>query len=278
MNITTAADGLDLVPTGFVQKVAMRRSEARLAEKLGVQMIPGHGTTVNFPYENADAQDFTTTAEQADAHGNNYTRDALQAGLKAFTLVKKTKKLELTEEITEDEDVNLMAWIADNIGRGMGGTHNAALVAEVIASGTNLKTFASATAIAAGEPDAIVFNDTLGNYLDDGGSISWVMRPTTFGAIKALAGDPRIYGVAQSAGRTLLEYPVNYSNKVAAIASAVKSVLFGNWYYMGLYESPSLHMILDPYSVDGMVVLKYSFRMCYGQLIAGALGYGLQAT
>ncbi|MHC1739731.1 MAG: phage major capsid protein [Anaerolineaceae bacterium] len=278
MNITTAADGQNLVPTGFAGKIATRRAEIRLAEKLGVQKVPGKGTTVNYPYDNADAQDFTTTAEQADAHTTAYTRDALQVGLKAFTLVKKTKKVELTEELLEDEDANIMDFVANKIGTGVGLTHNAALIAEVVASGTLLKTTASATAIAAGEPDACVYNDTMSFYLDDGGSIHWVMRPATFGAIKALAGDPRVYGSVAGQGKALLEYPVEYSSKVAAIAASAKVAHFGNWAYMGLYESPSLTLLRDPYSVEGMVVLKYSFRLCYGQLIAGAIGYMAMAA
>lgn len=278
MNITTAADGKNLVPTGFAAQVATRRSEIRLSEKLGVRKVIGKGTTVNFPFDNADAQDFATTAEQSDAHDVPYNRDAAVTGLKAFTLVKKTKKLELTDELLDDEDVNLMEYISDMIGRAIAMTHNAALVAEVIASGTLLKTFAANSAIAAGEPDAMVYNDTISPYLDDGGSIAWVTRPSTFGLIKALSGNARIYGDAVTPGRTLLEYPVEYSSKVAAIATIAKSILFGNWWYMGLYESPSLRMLLDPYTVDGMTILKYDFRLCYGQLIAGAIGYGVHPT
>jgi HK97 family phage major capsid protein len=49
MNITTAADGASAVPTGFAGQIAMRMTEIRLAEKLGVRKVPGKGTTVNFP-------------------------------------------------------------------------------------------------------------------------------------------------------------------------------------------------------------------------------------
>jgi HK97 family phage major capsid protein len=278
MNITTAGDGGNAVPTGFVNQIAARRSEIRLADRLGVRRVPGVGTTVNYPFENADAQEFTTTAEQSDAHDVPYTRDAAQLGSKAFTLVKKTKKIELTEELLDDEDANLMDFVADNIGRGIALTHNGMLVAEVGATGTALKTFASQTAIAAGEPDAMVYHDTLANYLDDGGSNHWVMKPSTFGAIKGLSGDARIYGIATTEGRNLLEYPVHYSSKAGSMAADAKSVLFGNWYYMGMREDPVLRLIRDIYSVDGMVILKYSFRAVYGQLIAGAIGYGKQAA
>lgn len=277
MNITTAADGANLVPTGFVPRVAMRKNEMMLAEKIGCQRIPGQGTTVNHPIEAADPEEFATTAEQSDAHDQNYERDAGNTDLKPFTLVKKTRKIELTEELLEDNDVNLMAYIGDRMGRQIAGTHNAMLIAEAAANGTALKTYASATAIASGEPEDIVFNDSLAYYLeDDGGSIGWITRPSTFGNIASITGDPRLY--AQTPGgsfsKELLGYPLYYSNKVAAMAASAKDLYFGNWYYMGYREAPSLRFIMDPYSVDGLVILKYSFRAVYGVLQAAALGYG----
>lgn len=279
MNITTAGDGGNTVPTGFSGQIATRRNEVRLAERLGVRMVPGVGTTVNYPFENADPQVFATTAEQADAHTTSYERDALQFDVRAFTLVKKTKKLELTEEILDDEDANLNAFIADSIGRSIGITHNTMLLTEVATHGTALKTFASASAIADGEAEDIVYHDTLSYYLDDGQSNAWVMRPATYGKLRKLSADPRSYvGAPQGFQRNLLEYPVAYSNAAAAVAASAKSMYFGNWYYMGLREAPALRMIRDPYTVDGIVVLKYTFRAVYGQLIAGAIGYGVHPT
>lgn len=277
MNITTAADGGAAVPTGFAGTIALRRNEIRLAERLGVRMVPGVGTTVNYPYENADPTVFAATSEQSDAHANNYERDVAPVmATKAFTLAKKTKKLELTEELLDDEDVNLMAHIADAIGRAIGITHNSLLLTEVAANGTSLKTFASASAIAAGEPEDVVFNDTLGYYLDDSGSIAWVMRPTTFGTIASITGNARLYAETPGGSlREILGYPAYYSNQAAAIAASAKSVYFGNWYYVGMREDPALRLIRDPYSVDGLVILKYSFRAVYGVLIAGAIGYGV---
>lgn len=277
MNITTAADGKNIVPVGFVNRVAMRKNEIMLAEKLGCQRIPGKGTTVNHPYEAADPEEFATTSEQADNHANNYERDAGNTDLKAFTLVKKTRKIELTEELLEDEDANLMGYIGDRMGRQIAATHNTMLLTEAAANGTVLKTYAAAAAIAAGEPEDIVFNDTLAYYLeDDGGSIAWVTRPSTFGNIASLTGNSRLY--AQTQGGTfqkeLLGYPVHYSNKVAATAASAKDLFFGNWYCMGYREAPELRFIMDPYSVDGLVILKYSFRAVYGLLQAGAVGYG----
>lgn len=284
MNITTAADGANLVPTGFSGQVATRKNESMLAERLGCRRIPGQGTTVNYPYENADPEEFGATDEQSDAHDNPYERDAGAVGLKAFTLAKKTRKVELTEEILEDNDVNMLDYIGDRIGRQIAGTHNTMLLTEVAANGTALKTFASATAIAAGEPEDIVFNDTLAYYLDSETDIAWVMRPTTFGNIASITGNSRLYGEQQAGSmlprimRELMGYPVYYSNKAAATAASAKDVYFGNWDFVGYREAPELRFIQDPYSVDGLVVLKYSFRAVYGVLQAGAVGYGVHPS
>lgn len=272
MNITTAGDGLNVVPTGLVGQIALRKNERMLAERLGCRRVPGVGTTVNYPYENADPDDFAATAEQSDAHGNNYERAAFTTALRAFTLAKYTRKVELTEEMLEDTGVDLTAYIADKIGREIARTHNGLLVANVEALGTKLKDFNSNAAIAAGELEGIIGNDTLGFYLEDASDVHWLMRSTTHWAINTITADARFYGATMDG---LLGHDVMYSTKVDAIGASAKSVMFGDWNYMGYREAPELRFIQDPYSVDGLVVLKYSFRACYGLLQAGALGYGL---
>jgi HK97 family phage major capsid protein len=281
MNITTAADGGATVPTGLGPLIAQRMNERWLAPQLGCTRIPGVGTTVNHVYENADPVVFATKSEQADnLSTNDYERDAMVLAAKAFTLVKKTKKLNLTEELLEDNDVNLMDAIANWISRNMATTHNSMLLTEVAANGTALKTYAAAAAIAAGEPEDIVFNDTLGYYLDDGSSAAWVMRPTTFGNIASLTGSARLYAETPSGSfaRSLLGYPVFYSNNAAATAASAKDVYFGDWSQVGYRLANELKLITDPYSEDGVVVLKYSFRTVYGVLIAGGIGYGVHPS
>ena len=272
MNITTAGDGLNVVPTGLVGQIAVRKNERMLAERLGCRRVPGVGTTVNYPYENADPDAFATTSEQSDAHANNYERAAFTTALRAFTLVKYTRKVELTEEMLEDTGVDLMAYISDKIGREIAKTHNALLIANVEALGTKFKDFASNSAIAAGELEGIIGNDALGFYLEGASDVHWLMRSTTHWAINAITADSRFYG-QQMQG--LLGHDVAYSPQVDAIGASGKSVMFGDWNYVGYREAPELRFIQDPYSVDGIVVLKYSFRTCYGVLEQGAIGYGL---
>jgi HK97 family phage major capsid protein len=277
MNIGTPADGGYVDPTGMHNQVMAKRSELSLPEKVGVQRIPGKGTTVNVPYDNETDGEFVSTGE-----GSSFDQDAPAIGQAAMTLVKYSKYITLSVELLEDEDAALMTFLANWIGRGQAKTLNSLLLTEVAASGTAYKTTASATAIAAGEPEAVVLNDYLGDYYDDSGSVNWIMRPLTFGTIAAITGNPRLYAQTPAGKfeRELLQYPVWFSSKAGAITSAQKSAYFGNWNYVGWREAPGFTMLRDPYSAagTGQVKLWMYFRTVFKVLQPYAVGYLLQAT
>ena len=79
---------------------------------------------------------------------------------------------------------------------------------------------------------------------------------------------------------SLLGYPVVYSAKSGATAASAKSLYFGNWNFVGLYEAPGFSLIRDPYtrSSFGEVILNYMFRCDYGVLQAEAIGYGVHPS
>jgi HK97 family phage major capsid protein len=283
MNIGTAADGGNAVPTGHFQQIVARRDEMMLATRLGVRNIPGKGLTVNVPIDNEADGEFIATAEAA---AND--RDAPALGTVAMTLAKYTKRVELSDELMNDEDSQLMAFLSDFVGRGMAKTHNSLLNTAVAAGGTNLKTLAATAAIAAGEPQDVVFNNDLANYLDDSASVAWIMRASTHGAIAKLQGDPFIYqvtpqgnsGDGQPSRGVLLGYPVHYSAAVPAPATSAKSLLFGNFFYVGMRNDPEFTVLRDPFSAasTGQLRLHYYFRTIYKVLVAEAVGFATQAA
>lgn len=278
MNITTAADGGDAVPTGHFGNIIARRDDAMITARLGVRRIPGVGTTVNVPIDNEADGEFVSANESGD-----YDRDAPAISKVAFTLVKYTKKVDLTVELLEDEESRLMPFLEDFVGRGMAKTHNSLLLTEVAANGTALKTFASATVIAVDELEPITYNEALGNYLDDAGSAAWVMQRAVHGEIVLLDdANTRRYANNQMGGPgpELLGFPVVYSAHSGATQASAKSVYFGNWNYVGVYESPNFSLIRDPYTRGGQgeVLLYYMFRVDYGVLIAEAIGYGVHPS
>ena len=284
MNVTTAADGGDLVPTGHYNQIIARRDELMLADRLGVRRITGVGLTVNVPLDNEADGEFITKSEMGDDNSTNvFDRDAPAVTKAAMTLVKYTKKIEITDELLQDEDSNLLNFIAQFIGRGMAKTHNDLLVTEALAGGTAAKTFASASTIAFGEiPD--LWYALPDYYATDEPSVGWIMRRATEGVIRGLAGTTGFYYGPTPAGTTTLGRPTLWgaplynSGKVAAIAASAKSVILGNFFYMGLREAPGLTVLRDPYTVDGKVILKYYFRAVYKTLQGAAIVYGTHPT
>lgn len=279
MNITTDADGNYAVPTGHYNGIIARRDESDLTTQLGLRRIPGVGTSVNVPLDAEDDGEFVSTAES-----NAFDRDAPALGQVTMTLVKYTKKVDLTYELLEDEESRLLPFLEDFVGRGMAKTRNSLLLTEVASDGTSLKTFASATVIAVDELEPIIYNDDLGEYLDDAGSVSWVMKRSVHGEI-ILLDDTSIRRYANNQmggpGPNLLGYPIRYSQKAGATAASAKSVYFGNWNFVGVYEGDGrFSLVRDPYtrSSYGEIILNYMFRVDYEVLQAEAIGYGVHPS
>lgn len=268
MNITTAADGEVAVPVGMVSDIVARRDEMMLAPKLGVRRVPGKGTTVNYPIDNEADVLFLVEAESADID-----QDSPALTEKAFTLAKYAKYITLTWELLRDEDANLMAFLNDWVARGWAATHNKLLITEALANGTAGLTFDSATAIGAAEIPELI--GKLAPEYQDGAQ--WITHPTTWAYLRGLVGDPFYFG---QAGPGLGGYPVNQSSHATALAASAKSLVFGNWNFMGMREGTSLTTLRDPYSVasKGQVRLWFWFDAVYGVLQAEAIQYGTHPT
>lgn len=284
MNITTAADGGNAVPTGHFNQIIARRDELMLANTLGVRRIAGVGTTVNVPIDDEADGEFVAKAEMGDDNSTNaYDRDAPALGTVAMTLAKQTKKVEITEELLQDEDSNLLAFVEQFVGRGMAKTHNNLLITEALANGTAALTFDSASTIGYAEIPELWYL-LPDYYATDEPSVGWIMRRATEGVIRGLAGTTNFYYAPTPAGSTTIGRPILWgapvynSGKAAAIAASAKSVILGNFYYMGMREGPTITMLRDPYTVDGKVILKYNFRVVYKVLQAAAIIYGTHPT
>lgn len=278
MNITTAADGGYVVPTGLYNQVIAKRTEMSLPERLGVRRIPGVGTTINVPYDNETDGEFVSTSE-----AGAFDLDAPAIGQAALTLVKYSKYVKLSVELLNDEDAGLMPFLSDWIARGQAKTMNNLLLTEAAANGTSFKTTAASTAIAAGEVEDTYMNDTVQDYLDDSNSVAWVMRAATFADIISLTGNSRLYLPQVQGGvqpNNLMGYPVYFSSKAAAVAANSKVAYFGNWNYVGWREAPGFTLLRDPYSAasTGQVVLWMHFRTVFKVLQPSAVGYLITAA
>jgi len=275
MNITTAADGGDLVPTGHYNGIIERLRPQALYNLLGVRMIPGMGTTVNVPIDNeADNGAFVSTAESSA-----FDRDAPAVSKIAMTLVKYTKKIDLTYELMQDEDSRLMDFLNTYVAQGMAATMNALLVAEALADGTAGLTLDSATAIGGAEVPELLYKLS-SEYAR--GNVAWLMRRATEGYLRGLlstsnflfAPTPTATGNGQVTSQ-LWGVPVFSDENMGQLAASGKSLIVGNWSYMGMRLDPSMTFLLDPYSraTYGETILHYYFRCDFEVLQAGAFQY-----
>ena len=278
MNIGTDADGGYAVPTGFYQNIIARKDESALAGMLGVTEIPGVGTTVDVPYDDEADGEFIVTTETEE-----FDDDAPALNKKSLTLKKYSKIIRISHELLRDEDARLLSFLTNFVGRGMAKTHNDLLITEVETYGTSLKTFASATAVAVGELEAMVFNSDMVSYLE-GGSPNWVMSGPSYAKIASLVGDARSYVATPQGtgiqGPGILGYPVKFTNKADTIAGSKKSVFFGDWSSVGVRNGAGLQMIRDPYTRAryGQIELVFLFDVVYGVLNAEAIGFGVHPS
>ena len=272
MNIGTDVDGQYLVPTGHYQNVITRRDESALWSKLGVTEIPGVGTTVNVPYDNEGDGEFVVATET-----QQFDDDAPATGRKQMTLAKYSKIISISHELLRDEDSRLESFLANWVGRGMAKTHNDLLITEVETNGTPLKTFASATTVALGEMEAMVFQSDMVSYLD-GGSAAWVMSGPSYAKLIALKNDALTYSQTPAGvyRESILGFPVYFTNKADTIGASKKSLFFGDWSQVGVRNGAGLQLIRDPYTRAryGQIELVYLFDVVYGVLNAEAIGYG----
>lgn len=274
MNVTTAADGEVAVPVGMVNDIKARRDESMLASKLGVENVPGKGTTVNYPIDAEGDVLFTAVSESGTIN-----QDAPALSEKAFTLVKYGKHVTLTWELLRDEDASLMKFINNWVARGWAGTHNSLLVTEVLANGTAGLTLDAATAIGAAEIPELV-GKLQPEYRD---SAQWLMHQNTFSYLQSIASSSVFTFAPTPNGNpngSLWGYPVNESSYMTALGASIKSLVYGNFNFLGMREGTGLTMLRDPYTAagSGQVKIYFWFDAVYGVLQAEAIQYGTHAT
>jgi HK97 family phage major capsid protein len=274
MNVGTQADGGYLVPTGHFQGIVGKRNESALFGPLGVTPYNGYrGTTLNVPIETGGSNVFVSTAESTGA----VDIDAPVFNVAALTFVNFTKSLELTNDLRDMEDSDLMNFLTGWVGRALALTHNSALVTEALLDGTSV-TLGAQTAATAGDPETLN-GALLAEYSDNA---FFVMKKATLAKYRALTGSPFLYQPTPAGAlspRQLGEYSVFLSSFVPAIGSGLKSSILGDFSYMGMREIP-LTFLYDPYSKanTSRVMLHYRTSIVYKVTNADAILYGKHPT
>jgi HK97 family phage major capsid protein len=270
MNVGTAADGGYAVPTPLYNQIIARRDEMSIAPALGMMAIPGKGLTVRVPIDGEDDVIFAAVSE-----AGTVTQDAPALSYKDFTLVKYGKTLNLSWELLRDEDANLQGFINNWIARGLAATENSVILTELRANGTAGLTLDAAAAVGYTEIPEMV-GKLAPEYQ---ANAKWIVNPATKAYVQGVANSASFLfspGISNPGGMdSLWGYPLIQTTAASAIAASAKSLIFGNFEFVGYRRSTSLNVIRDPYTVatSGQMRLVYWFDYVVGVMQAEAIQY-----
>jgi HK97 family phage major capsid protein len=279
MNVGTAADGGNTVTDDMYGQIIRKRDESSLIGRLPITQFTSSGTVLDVPLDNEADSEFVSTNE-----ASQFDNDAPAIGQLVLTKAKYTKRTLVSYELLQDTSADVMSFVTDRVGIGYGKTLNDLIITEVETNGTEFKVFASTTAIASGELEAVALNNTNAFYVENPAQAAWVMSPATYGNIALLEDTANRRYYPNEAGtaspRELFGSPVIFSNKCEAEGSGNKPVLFGDWSQVALLLDPTLQFMRDPYTrADyGQVRLIWYFRADAGTLQADGIGYGRNIT
>ena len=278
----TPTEGGYLVPDDEYGSIIAKRDEESIISKLGLMRVTTNRDKYNFPTENASLAKFTLVAEEGAISAAEEEPTFAQVSVPVY---KFTKLIKMSEELLEDDNSNLEAFLTNAIGRAVADTENYyALIGAgstepqgAFVGGTAGLSFDSASAIGAAEIPELM--GKLGSPYHNGAA--WVMDPATWFYLKGLSGNPFVFtsGVARLSGTvdgpTLEGYPVVLNSNVANIAASAKSLMFGNFNYMGFVTNRGLRIrrLNELYADTGQVGILATYRFGCAVLQAEAFQY-----
>lgn len=231
----TTTEGGYLVPDDEYGSIIAKRDEESIISKLGLLRVTTDRDKFNFPAENTSMTKFTIVQEEGAITDAQEEPTFAQVDV---VIYKFNKLIKVSEELMEDENSNLEAFLTNALGRALADTENYyALIGSgssqpqgAFIGGTAGLTLDSASAIGAAEIPELM--GKLGTAYHNGAA--WVMDPATWFYLKGLTGNQFIFtdGVARLSGTvdgpTLDGFPVVLNSNAADIGGGYKSLLFGN--------------------------------------------------
>lgn len=251
----TDSEGGYTVPNDFLGRIVEKRDELSVVRQVSnFFMIPTTLKTYDIPYESNSAAVMAVTAEESA-----YNESDPAFGNKQGVIQKHTRKIVVSEELLDDTQAALEAFLNSRVSREVAKTENSVLVTELEANGTESLTIDSNSAIAASEiPEIVGFQPEEWET----GSI-WLMRKSTENLIRSLQGNPYLFlPTPQGNMNQLWNYPVYRSGQVDAVGASASPIHFFNPEAIAVIDRLGLTMMRDPYSNgdNGQVIFRFKFR------------------
>lgn len=245
----TGANGGYLVPRDFYTAVIDKRDQQWIGAKLGIQRF----TTDRQIFDIADQNGKANFAFVAESGSANFDEPTFAQS--AITVYTASLAMKVSNQLLRDNAMDLEGFLQREIGRAyarhlndymINGTGSAQPYG-VLARATVSETLASVSGV--DQADIINIVHKLPSwYADDSNAVGWVMQNSTLGAIRALQGNfysfqPTPMGTMDS----LYGKPIAITDKIAALGTGNKSILFGNWGYYAFVENMGLEIARNPY-------------------------------
>jgi HK97 family phage major capsid protein len=256
---------------------------------VGMTIIPTSLKNVQVPTESTVMSNFAVTAEEAA-----YSDSDPIFGEVDITVYKFTRTNKISEELLSDQAANLEEYYANSLARAWAKTESNMVAVGtgssqpqgVFVGGTAGLTFDSADQITADEIPELFY--TLGNgYRSES---VWLMNDQTEGYLRKIRDANDFAFDHFNSGNVGVQgnwrwnqfyghRPVYTESGISTIATAVKTVLIGNFAFYGLVEHTSLAVARNPYlyQANGQVGFFAKVRFGGAVLQAEAFQYGTQA-
>jgi len=278
----TTTEGGFLVPDDEYGSIIAKRDEESIISKLGLMRVTTNRDKYNFPTENGSLAKFSLVAEEGAISAAEEEPTFAQSDVVVY---KFNKLIKVSEELLEDDNANLEAFLTNALGRALADTENyytligagSTQPQGAFVGGTAGLTLDYATAIGPGEIPELM--GKLGSPYHNGAA--WVMDPATWFYLKGLSGNQFIFtsGLARMSGTvdgpTLEGYPVILNSNAAGVTASAKSLLFGNFNYMGFVTNRGLRVrrLNELYADNGQVGILATYRFGCEVLQAEAFQY-----
>jgi HK97 family phage major capsid protein len=243
----TDTEGGYAVPDDFYNRIVEQRQELSFVRRAPVTRLVTNHDRILIPTEATAGTKLVVTAEEAA-----YDENEPVFGQVALTIHKFTKMVKVSEEMLDGDAVGLEAYIASVVARASAAAENyycsigtgtgmpQGIVAGATASGI---TTASATAITAAE--LISAMGTVESPYHNSSS-GFLMKGATKFYLQGLTGNAFQF-INTPAGGDFMGYPAYIAPDMGGVASAQKSVAFGDFSMYAFAEREGVTLSRNPY-------------------------------
>lgn len=265
-NLTTGAEGGYAVPDPLLNRIIAKRDLQSWVRQAPVQVFQTEADHILVPAEDTRYADFTSTNESA-GYTNDTTGNIKQVDMK---LIKYTSYLKVSEEFLSAKNSNWESWIGNVLGRVEANTENTLATAVAVAGATAGTPFATTAIIT--EPELARCVGELSNGYAVTGEAGFLMNNGVKWYCKGIAGNSFSFLPTPSGG-DFFGFPAYVSDDMDANTTGLTPVIFGNWQYFGVVETPGMVVQRNPYlyMANGQVGIFAHIRRGYAVLQAEAI-------